>query len=410
MRPAKWVAAIGVGYAAAALVPVVARPAGIDRSSYSVAGASAEGSAATSAASTEPPPIRPTVTTQPVRREISIAVAGDILLHSPVSTAAAAYGRESGSAYDYRPMFDRVRATLSAADLALCHLETPLSPDDASLSTYPSFSVPWEIAPALADAGFDGCSTASNHSLDRGAAGVTATLDHLDFAGLGHSGSARSAQESATPSMYDVRGVQVGHLAYTDHLNGASVPADQPWLVSRIDSAKMLSDASALRAAGAEIVVVSLHWGSEFVSDPTDSQAAIAAALLASPDVDLVVGHHAHVVQPVEEIDGEWVAYGLGNFLSNQYDTTCCPAESQDGVIMIFHFREAEGGAFSPEAVEAVPTWVERPTYRIMVATDALSDPAIAPSTRDSLARSLERTLEVLGRRGAAPAVAAAAR
>ncbi|MCZ7535000.1 MAG: CapA family protein [Acidimicrobiia bacterium] len=285
----------------------------------------------------------------------------------------------------------------------------PLSPDDTDITTYPSFSVPWEIAPALADAGYDGCSTASNHSLDRGGAGVTATLDHLDVAGLGHAGSARSEEEAATPTMYDVRGVEVGHLAYTEHFNGNSVPADQPWLVARIDLEKILADSSALRAAGARIVVVSLHWGSEFVSEPTDSQEAIAAALLASPDVDLVIGHHAHVVQPVEQINGEWVAYGLGNFLSNQYDTTCCPAESQDGVIAIFHFREGDDGGFTSESVEVVPTWVERPTYRILVASDALSQPDLAPSTRDALARSLERTLEVLDRRGGAPTVTEAA-
>lgn len=399
-------AAAAVGYVAAATLPVPARPAGVDTSTFQVAGAASDDPVAPTSAS-DTPSIATTATAIPERRELTIAVTGDILLHGPVNTAATEYGRDSMTEYDYRPMFDGVRAVLSGADLALCHLETPLSADDIGISTYPSFSVPWEIAPALADAGYGGCSTASNHSLDRGAAGVAATLDHLDFAKLGHAGSARSADEAATPHIYDVRGVKVGHLAYTDHLNGGSIPASQPWLVALIDTGRILADAAALRAAGAEIVIVSLHWGTEFVSDPATSQEETAATLLASPDVDILIGHHAHVVQPVEQIDGEWVAYGLGNFLSNQYDTTCCPASSQDGVILRFHVGETDNGRFAVDAVDFVPTWVEHPTYRIRASTDALSDPMLDATTRSALARSLDRTIEVVNRRGADLTVAA---
>ena len=400
-------AAAAVGYAAAALLPIPARPVGIDRSAFRVASAGVEVPTTTAGAGANARPDR-TTSTPPARRALTIVATGDILLHSPVSTAAAGYGRDSGVAYDYRPMFDSLRSTLSGADLALCHLETPLSADDTNLSTYPSFSVPWEIATALVDAGYDGCSTASNHTLDRGAAGVSATLDHLDLAGLGHAGSARSAEEAASSGMYDVRGVRVGHLAYTESLNGASVPTDQPWLVARLDTGRVISDAAALRAAGAHLVIVSLHWGSEFASEPSASQADTAATLLASPDIDLVIGHHAHVVQPIEQINAKWVAYSLGNFLSNQYDTACCPAASQDGVVARFRFVETADGHFVVEAVDFVPTWVEHPTYRVVAAADALSDTTLDASSRSVLARSLDRTVEVVNRRGANLTVAAA--
>lgn len=402
-------AAIATGYSVAMLVPVAARPAGderpasgAERSGFEVAAAAGSGTVGSTASTTEVPRASTTTaSTAPPRIEFTLAVTGDVLLHSPVSRQAAEYGRASGAAYDYRPMFDRVRAPLTGADLALCHLETPLSTDDTGLSTYPSFSVPWEIAHALADAGYDGCSTASNHSLDRGSAGVAATLDHLDFTGVGHAGTARSAEEAAAPRLYDVRGAKVGHLAYTDHLNGRAVPGGEPWLVARIDAARILTDAAALRAAGSQFTVVSLHWGAEFVSDPTAAQQEVAVALLASPDVDLVVGHHAHVVQPVQQINGKWVAYGLGNFLSNQFATRCCPAESQDGVIVRFNVGETAGGGFAVESVDFVPTYVDRSTYRILAAADSISDPALDPSTRSALARSLERTVEVVNRGGA---------
>jgi len=403
MRSRAWVAAAAVGYAAAALLPVPARPAGIEPSVFEVASARA------TAPTTAPSHVhhRSTTSALPPRRELTIVATGDILLHSPVNSAAA-YGRESGAAYDYRPMFDRMRGVLSGTDLALCHLETPLSADDTNLSTYPSFSAPWEIVTALADVGYDGCSTASNHTLDRGAAGVKATLDHLDFAGLGHAGSARSADEAITHHLYDVNGVQIGHLAYTDSLNGRSVPNGQPWLVARLDTGRILTDAAALRTAGAQLVIVSLHWGSEFAGEPTPAQHDAAATLLASPDIDLLIGHHAHVVQPIEQINGKWVAYGLGNFLSNQYDTTCCPAASQDGIIARFHVGETDDGHFAVDAVDFIPTWVEHPGYRILSATDSLSDPTLDPARRSLLARSLDRTVEAVNRRGAGLTVAAA--
>jgi len=91
-----------------------------------------------------------------------------------------------------------------------------------------------------------------------------------------------------------------------------------PWLVNEIDAGTIAADAAAARAAGAEYVIVSLHWGTEYRTQPNSDQLTLAEALLASPDIDLLIGHHAHVVQPVDQIDGRFVVYGLGNFISNQ--------------------------------------------------------------------------------------------
>ena len=142
----------------------------------------------------------PTTTTPDRPARVTLAFTGDLLPHIAVDQRAAALGTASGAAFDFRPMFDQVTPLLAAADLALCHLEVPLSPDGA-ISGYPTFSAPVELADAVAAAGYDGCSTASNHTLDRGTPGVVTTLDRLDALGLGHAGSARTPEEALAPTL-----------------------------------------------------------------------------------------------------------------------------------------------------------------------------------------------------------------
>src|SRR3954451_13589925 len=152
---------------------------------------------------------------QPPARQVTLSFSGDILAHSPVNERAAVNGRSSGRTYDFRPMFARVKPLLSATDLAICHQETPLLPSDKGVSGYPVFNSPPEIADAVKDAGFDGCSTASNHAYDRGPAGVTSTLAQFDRVGVAHVGTARTASERAKPEVHTVRGVQIALLDYT---------------------------------------------------------------------------------------------------------------------------------------------------------------------------------------------------
>lgn len=337
-----------------------------------------------------------TTTTEPPVT-VTLAFAGDLLSHSPVTRQAAAYGAASGAAYDYRPMLARVAPVLSAADLAVCHLETPLSPDGSGLSSYPVFVVPGELAAGAAASGFDACTVASNHALDAGPDGVGPTLDVLDTAGLRHAGTARTPQE-AGPTLLDVGGVTVGLLNYTYGLNGFSLPDDRPWLVNVIDPERILLDAHAARAAGADAVVVALHWGEQYRTEPTADQDALARRLLASPDVDLIVGTHAHVVQPVEQIDGEYVLYGLGNFLSNQ-SPSCCAPGAQDGVIATVELAVPDGGPARATGVVVTPTWVDRTDYTVVPVAAAIDDPATPGWLRAELEASWQRTVHALGLR-----------
>jgi poly-gamma-glutamate synthesis protein (capsule biosynthesis protein) len=268
---------------------------------------------------------------------------------------------------------------------------------------FPRFRVPYEYVGAIASAGYDACSTASNHAFDYGVEGVVETIESMEQSGLGWAGTARTAEEAAAPRIFTAAGVRIGLVSATYGLNGFRLPDDQPWMVDAIDVPHLLGRARAAREAGADIVVVSLHCCTEYRVEPTDRQIEQARALIESPDVDLVVGHHAHVVQPIERIGDEYVVYGLGNILSNMYDSRCCPAESQDGVIVEVTFREGGNGRFTAASVAYTPTWVDRTAgFVITPVVQALSDPALASDRRAELESSLARTAHAINLRGAA--------
>lgn len=348
---------------------------------------------------TEP---EPAVSSEPSGpKSFTIAATGDLLIHGRVADAAAA-----GDGWDFGPMFSLVAPVLSEADLAVCHVESPMSPDNTNLAYYPVFNVPNQLAEAIASAGYDTCSLASNHSTDTGTAGVAGTVAALDAAGVAHSGMARTPAERNRLNLLEANGVTVAHLSYTYGLNAGALTAERSHLANLIDAAAIEAEARRARSAGAEFVIVSLHWGTQYVQAPDDYQTDIGPRLLASPDIDLILGHHAHVVQPVEVIAGEYLAYGLGNFLSNQSPQSCtgCPAGTQDGVILRLVVTEQGPGRFAVTAASHTPTWVDRTSYEIVPVLDAPGgrDPAV-------MAASAARTAEALRSLGAAVPPAAPA-
>ncbi|MDE0602974.1 MAG: CapA family protein [bacterium] len=325
-----------------------------------------------------------------------MAFTGDLLSHGAVFRQAQANGGDE-LVYDYRPMFDLVREAVSDADLAVCHLETPLSPDNRNLSGYPVFNAPGDLAAAIAQVGYDGCSTASNHSLDQGITGVGDTLELFDRAGLGHAGMARTLWEAAIPRLYHVNGITIGHLSYTYGLNGFILPEDQPWAVNINSVDDILAEARVAIDLGAEFVVLSIHWGAENRVQPTEQQRALAKEILAGDEVDLIVGTHAHVIQPVERLGGNLVIYGLGNFLSNQSPQSCrsCPPESTDGVIVQVDLMEGNSGDVEVAAISAIPTWVDRRTFTIVDVSAAIAADSF-PELTTQLEQSLARTTSTL--------------
>jgi poly-gamma-glutamate capsule biosynthesis protein CapA/YwtB (metallophosphatase superfamily) len=282
----------------------------------------------------------------------SVVATGDVLIHPALTEQAEADG---GGKIDYRPLLAGIKPLISGADLGICHLETPLAPEGGPYSGYPSFSAPPEIADALEDTGYDTCSTSSNHTIDQGADGVKRTLDKLDATGIKHTGSARSAAEAAKPLILDVHGVKVAQVSYAFGFNGIKVPAGKPWLANQIDVDDVLASARKARAAGAQVVIASLHWGVEYQHDPTAEQRSQAKKLLASDDIDLIVGHHAHVVQPFEKIGDKWVAYGLGNSVARHSEPR---GDTEEGAAARFRFVR-DGDRWKVDKAEYIPTYIK---------------------------------------------------
>ncbi len=307
--------------------------------------------------------------------KLKIAVSGDLLIHGPVSAQALAYG--GGERYQFRPMLKQVKQIVSRADLGICHLEQPLTA--GTPSGEPVFQAPQGLAGAIAWTGWDACSTASNHSLDGGIEGIDFTLKRLDRVGVAHSGT-NASPRAPRAAMLQAKGVKVALLAYTELIPGLT-PPEESWRLNLADPKRMLADARRARRAGADVVLVSLHWGTEYQHEPSEFQRTVARKLTASPDVTAVIGQHVHVVQPIRRVNGKPVVYGEGNLLSNQ-TANCCPPESQDGMVVLLALRSGPNG-IGVKRVRYVPTEVAHPSFEIVRASSV----------------SRERTIGYAGRR-----------
>ena len=336
-----------------------------------------------------------TSTTLPPRPGFSAAFAGDVLIHSYIWERAQEDA--GGEGYDFAPMWGDVRGLISSVDLAVCHLEVPIAPPGEEPSTYPFYGAPRELVTGLAWAGWDRCSTASNHTFDRGVRGIDATLDAFDEEGLTQAGMARTPDEIA-PKVIDVNGVKVSHLSYTFGYNGLEPPKGQEWRSARNNAKRIVTDAGKARELGAQAVIVSMHWGVEPLSDIVPQQRKLAEEITASGLVDLIVGHHSHVVQPIEQVNGVWVVFGLGNHLSAHPTREFFPFASQDGVIVTVDVEVTDDGSVDVGRPVVHPTWVDKD--RGFVIRDVQSELArndVSVIQRRVYETSLERTAEVLG-------------
>jgi hypothetical protein len=327
-----------------------------------------------------------------------MAFTGDILPHSPLWRAAERYAAEHGAAgHDFTPMLAALAPVFDQVDLAVCHLETPIAPDGQGYSTHPRYAVPAGIAVAIAEVGYDRCSTASNHVIDQGAAGIERTVRGLEENSIPQSGMARTPEE-IEPTVFNAAGVAISHLSYTWSYNGLSLAPDESWRSALIDPQRILADAATARRMGAEIVVVSLHWGAEGHSQPTSYQRSIAEAITAADTVDLIVGHHAHVLQPIEQVNGTWVVFGLGNILSNLPTSSNFPDASQDAAVVTIGATVDVGGNVEMSRPTVIPTWVDKDArWTVRLVADELARTDLGAGQRGRLERSLARTLAVVG-------------
>ena len=262
-----------------------------------------------------PPPDQ----TEPESFFLTIVAAGDNLIHDPL--LAASY---SNGVYSFDSIYEKIKAYTVPSDIAFVNQETILGNKTLGYSGYPSFSTPREAGAALAAAGFDIINHATNHAMDKGEAGVLNTMDYWEsLEGIHYLGIHRSEDDKTNhPVIISKNNFRIGFLAYTYGTNAIPLPRGKPYLVSLINNEIMAREIDALRPL-CDYLVVSVHWGDEYSPEPNLYQTGLAA-FFAEHNVDLVIGHHPHVLQRFEALprnDGKSTLcfYSLGNFLSAHF-------------------------------------------------------------------------------------------
>jgi len=250
---------------------------------------------------------------------VNLTFVGDAMQHAPQITAA----QQPDGSYDYSPCFQYLEQDISWADVAVVNLECPLG--GKPYTGYPCFSAPDSYARQLRDVGFDLFLTANNHCLDRRDKGLVRTCHALDSMGIAHIGTYPSQQQrdKVIPYIINVKGMKIAFLDYTYGTNG--IPIQGNVVVDFIDRQLIAADIARARERGAHAICVNLHWGIEYTLKPVDSQRSLADWLV-SQGVDLIIGGHPHVVEPMEvrhsqEYDKDvLLVYSMGNLISNQSD------------------------------------------------------------------------------------------
>ena len=253
---------------------------------------------------------------------VNLTFVGDAMQHAPQITAA----QQADGTYDYSQCFEYLKDDITWADLAVVNLECPLG--GKPYTGYPCFSAPDSYAQQLRDVGFDLFLTANNHCLDRRDKGLVRTCHALDSLGIPHIGTypTRQDRDQRIPYIVNVKGIKIAFLDYTYGTNG--IPIQGNVIVDFIDQQQIADDIALARERGAHAICVNLHWGIEYQLKPVASQRTLADWLV-TQGVDLIIGGHPHVVEPMEvryseEYDKKvLLVYSMGNFISNQSDIDC---------------------------------------------------------------------------------------
>lgn len=294
--------------------------------------------------------------------KITLAAAGDILAHRSIYTDAC-----KGDFYNFKPMFLPIKQYLEKADLAFANQESVTGGAALGLSDYPRFNSPLELADAVKDAGIDVVSMANNHAMDRGETAILRALQHHDEIGMKYVGVHKERTSSPASAIFERNGIRVAFLAYTYGLNGMSLPKDKPFMVDLINKTKVKEDVARTKRL-ADAVVVSFHMGTEYQKMPNNAQKELFK-WAAENGADLILGHHPHVLQPLEWIttsDGRrcLAVYSLGNFLAAQ---KLEQTNLYTGGILFVDFVKSAKGRFPAIRLQSprfLPTYISHHKWR----------------------------------------------
>ncbi len=306
----------------------------------------------------------------PTESEVDILAVGDIMVHGP--QLKAQYNRENGE-YDFSNNFKYIMDYIKKADIAICNLETTLAGKEKKFSSYPKFNSPDGIVRALKNSGFDIAVTANNHTMDMGELGVKRTMSVLDEIGLDYLGTQKSDEED-NYIIKNINNMKLGIIAYTyeirNTLNGLPIPSTLENKINTFnyddldnDLEKIQNEIKKMKENGAEIIVFYIHWGNEYKLKPNEYQKKIAEALCEF-GVDIILGSHPHVIQPLDIITSSkgtttLVSYSLGNFLSNQRNELMNNRYTEDGIMLNIKItKNLKESTVKISEIDYIPTWV----------------------------------------------------
>ncbi|MDE5830717.1 MAG: CapA family protein, partial [Clostridia bacterium] len=289
---------------------------------------------------------------------INLVATGDVMCHTTNFNAAF---DSSTKTYDFSPVFVNVAKYITKADIAIGNLETTFAGEDRGYTGYPTFNSPSSLGYALKNIGIDVLSTANNHSLDKGYTGIVSTLDALDEIGIDHMGTARSKEEQDKILVKDVNGIKIAFLSFTYGTNGIPVPAGREYSVNLIEEELILNQINAAKEQEVDLICASMHWGIEYSQMQSEDQEDLANYLF-NHGVDIIIGNHAHVIEPMEKKtitleDGTekdvFVVYALGNFISGQ-----TIKNTKTTAILDMQIRKSgETGKISIDSVDYTPVY-----------------------------------------------------
>lgn len=289
---------------------------------------------------------------------IHMSAFGDTMCH--LTNIKNAYDA-SKKDYDFSNVFKNVRSYLEDADITIGNLETTFAGSSRGYTGYPTFNAPEVLGQNLKDMGVDVLTTANNHCMDKGNSGLVSTLDYLDKYEISHTGTARSEEEQNSILIKDVNGIKIAFLSYTYGTNGITIPSDKPYSVNLINKELIKKHIASAKEQNVDVICVSMHWGLEYKLKPNSAQTELADFLFEN-GVDIILGSHPHVLEPMEKRtitleDGTtkdgFVIYSLGNFVSGQIY-----ANTKSTVILDIQITKNSDGKISIDNVKYTPVYL----------------------------------------------------
>ena len=292
----------------------------------------------------------------------TLTAIGDVMCHN--TQYMDAFDSDTGT-YDFSYVFDNISSYTKTADICIGNLETSFAGEDRGYSNYPTFNSPDSLADSLKSIGVDVLSTAGNHALDMGFSGLSRTIDVLDKADISHLGTYKTQEDQDKVLIKYVKGVKIAFIDYTYGTNGISVPSDKKFCINLIDKDLIKKHIETAKNQNADMIVACMHWGTEYQTKQNSEQEELADFLFQN-GVNVIIGNHPHVIQPMEKrtvtLEDEstrdgFVVYALGNFICDQN-----AVNTRDSIILNLKITKHTDGSITIDNYDYVPIYMYKDT------------------------------------------------